>query len=213
MNHTGFNSLVARLSLKFADELQGRRIATSLLAVLVLMPSICMGQEQKIPLTLGFANLGGSELASVVDEDRAALAPLFVRADLASPHQLPAAPVLFLYARFDPDGTVRGTKLGVRQIAQLTKAGIVVVASPNTGDSIKAALGLPGPKSANLVFTLDRKGPDFAMFFRRLFERMRQGEDMLLAWVELAPQGPGPSEIRAPETILLPERGRVAFPK
>jgi hypothetical protein len=40
-------------------------------------------------------------------------------------------------------------------------------------------MGFPGPKTANLVFTVDRKGPAFAGFFRALFERMRDGEDML----------------------------------
>jgi hypothetical protein len=172
-----------------------------------------MGQDRKIPLRLGFANLAGSDLGSLVDADRAVLSPLFERANVAPPNQFQAADVLLLYATFDPDGTVRGTKTSLRQIAQLTGAAIVVVASPNTGESIKAALGVPGPKSANLVLTLDRKGAAFAAFFRRLFERMRNGEDMLLAWVALAPQGPVAADVIAPETILLPERGRLAFPK
>jgi hypothetical protein len=30
-------------------------------------------------------------------------------------------------------------------------------------------MGFPGPKTANLVFTLDRKGPVFAGFFCTLF--------------------------------------------
>ena len=49
-------------------------------------------------------------------------------------------------------------------------------------------MSFPGPKPANLVFTLDRKGPAFAAFFTVLFESMRDAEDMLQAWVELAPQ-------------------------
>jgi hypothetical protein len=66
-------------------------------------------------------------------------------------------------------------------------------------------MGFPGPKTANLVFTVDRKGPAFAGFFRALFERMRDGEDMLQAWVELSPQAPMERD-ENPELVLLPAR-------
>jgi hypothetical protein len=42
---------------------------------------------------------------------------------------------------------------------------------------------------------------------------MRQGEDMVLAWVQLAPQGPVHAQADNPATILLPEAGKLAFPK
>jgi hypothetical protein len=122
-------------------------------------------------------------------------------------------PVLFVYARLNPDGTMRGTKsAGIRQVVEATKASIVVVASENSVDSINKTAAMPGPKSANLVFTLNRNGAGFATFFRRLFERMRDGKDMLLAWVDLAPQGPV-QDPTLPATIVLPEAGRLAFPK
>jgi hypothetical protein len=53
---------------------------------------------------------------------------------------------------------------------------------------LKNAMSLSGPQKANLVFTLDRKGHAFAKFFHALFDRMRGGENLLEAWVELAPQ-------------------------
>jgi hypothetical protein len=71
-------------------------------------------------------------------------------------------------------------------------------------------MSFPGPKTANLVFTVDRKGPAFAGFFRALFERMRDGEDMLQAWVELSPQAPMERD-ENPELVLLPEGGAIAF--
>ncbi len=71
-------------------------------------------------------------------------------------------------------------------------------------------MSFPGPKTANLVFTLDRKGPAFTGFFHALFERMRDGEDLLQAWVELAPQAPMETDDN-PELVLLPEGGAIAF--
>ena len=71
-------------------------------------------------------------------------------------------------------------------------------------------MSFSGSKTANLVFTLDRKGPAFAGFFRALFERMRDGENMLQAWVELAPQRPMQTDDN-PELVLLPEGGGIAF--
>ena len=176
-------------------------------------PSASIDESQKIPLTLGFANFAGDEVVPLVNEDSVALSPLFKRTLSYQAPQLPGAHVLFLYVHLGPDGTIGGTKAGVRRVVELTQAGIVIVASPNSGESIKATTDLPGPKSANLVFTLDRKGPAFPRFFRSLLELMRRGQDMLAAWVELAPQGPVPSAETNPELILLPEAGNLAFPK
>jgi hypothetical protein len=189
-----------------------RRIAAIVFCTLLIaVPSIALGQQ--IALTLGLANLSGDDVSLLMSEDNAVLSPLFKRTIAPEVRRIPGADVLFLYAHLGVDGTIRGTKSGVREVAQLTKAAIVIVASPNTGENIKAAAGLQGPKSANLVFTLDRKGTAFPIFFRSLFERMRQGESMLSAWVELAPQSPAASQADLPETILLPERGNLAFPK
>jgi hypothetical protein len=96
---------------------------------------------------------------------------------------------------------------------ELTKTPILVVASPNSEESIKNAVGLPGPKTANIVFTLDRRNESFGKFFYALFDRMRAGEDMLMAWVRLAPQGPVTSGGDNPGTLLIAEAGKLSFVK
>lgn len=186
-----------------------------LLMAPLLLPSAVVGQSKpKIPLTLGFANLSGDDLAPLLKEDVAALSPLFARVAIADPRKVPICQVLFVYTHLNADGSIRGsTSLDIRQIAQLSKASIVVLASPNPGDSLTTAAGIAGPKSANLVLTTDRKGAAFPTFYRSLFERMRDGQELLLAWVELAPQGPVTPPTPAPVSALLAEGGRMSFPK
>jgi hypothetical protein len=53
-----------------------------------------------------------------------------------------------------------------------------------------------------------------ATFFHALFDKMRNGENMLSAWVELAPQGSIPTDANLPVVVvLLAEAGKIAFPK
>jgi hypothetical protein len=174
------------------------------------MPAV---SEKKIPIAVGFANLSGDDLNAILQEDVGVLSPLFEHVVVTAPGQISRAPVLFLYAHFNDDGFIRGLgPRGVRQIVEATQARLVVVASPNSPETVQRAAGLAGPKTANLVFTLDRNQQHFAAFFKTLFEKMRDGEDMLLAWVQIAPQGPvQPRDI--PATILLAEAGKLVFPR
>lgn len=166
-----------------------------------------------IPLTIGFTNLSGVDLDAIASEDATALSPLFARSKIVAPHQIPSAEVLFVYAHLNEDGTIQGApSSGIRQVVQLTNAAIVILASPNSSTSIQHAIELPGPKSANLIFTIDRNGDGFGRFFRALFEKMRDGKDMLSAWVELAPQHPNANLPYAPQTVFLAEGGKIAFP-
>jgi hypothetical protein len=168
----------------------------------------------RAPLAVGFANLAGPGFDALVVQDAKALGSLFMRSRVGKPHQIPSAEVLFVYASLNDDGTIRGPKaVGVRQIVQATHAAIVVLASPNSAESIRNAVGLRGPKSANLVFTLDRKGDAFPRFFRALFERMQTGEDMASAWAALAPQAPDATPPDVPATMLVAEGGKIAFPR
>lgn len=184
------------------------------LVFLILPSSSSAAELPKVPLTIGFANLSGDDLNSMVSEDAAALSPLFVRSRVVPAHQIPSAEILFVYAHLNEDGTIKGpTRSGIRQIVQLTNAAIVVLASPNSGASIQNAVALPGPKTANIVFTLDRNGNGFSRFFRELFEKMQDGKHMLSAWVELAPQNPKANLPYAPQTLLLSEGGKIAFPR
>ncbi|MDH1261967.1 hypothetical protein [Pseudomonas sp. GD03944] len=167
----------------------------------------------KIPLTIGFANLSGADLSAILSEDATALSPLFFKSVTVPDHQIPSAEILFVYAHLNEDGTIKGVaSSGVRQIVQLTNAAIVVLASPNDAASIQNAAILPGPKTANIVFTFDRNGSGFSEFFCELFGKMQGGKDMLSAWVEISPQNHHISHYYAPQTILLAEAGKIAFP-
>jgi hypothetical protein len=193
--------------------MMSRRILLAALAP--LLPAVAAAQPKKksIPLALAFVNFIGKDAEEIAGQDVAALLPLFDRVEnrTTPPKQIPTCQVLFLYAHLEPDGTIRGTKWGVRDMVLLSKASIVVVASPNSGESIMKAASAPGPKSANIVFTMNRRGTAFPTFFRKLFERMRDGEQMMLAWVQLAPQGVPSTD--APETMMLAEGGALVFPK
>jgi len=183
--------------------------------LLSVIPSFSSAAKRpKIPLTIGFANLSGDDLNAIASEDEKALSPLFAQSRVVAAHQIPSAEILFVYAHLNEDGTIKGpTRSGIRQIVQLTNAAIVILASPNSAGSIQNAVALPGRKTANIVFTLDRNGSGFGRFFRELFEKMRDGKHMLSAWVELAPQNPKANPTYAPQTILLPEGGKIAFPR
>lgn len=166
----------------------------------------------KIPLTVGFANLVGETMESTVQEDIKEISYLFLRSVSPPAHQIPKAEVLFVYANLMDNGTIGPEgKSGIRQVVQLTNSAIVIIASPNSPDSIKKAAALPGQKTANIVFTFDRNGREFGKFFRGLFGKMRDGQEMLSAWVELAPQVPGGTPSGGPQTLLIAEGGKIAF--
>lgn len=176
-------------------------------------PSPPVAATKKIPLSIGFANFSGDDLAPLVEADVASLGPLFARARTAPAHQLPTAEVLFMYMHLNEDGTIKGSpQSGIRQIVQLAKPAILVVASPNPATHVQKAMLLDGPRSANIVITLARKGDGFGRFFKTLFTRMRDGEDMMTAWVRIAPQGPQ-SDPAAPAVILAAEAGKLVFPR
>lgn len=171
----------------------------------------------KIPLTIGFANLSGDDLAGIMADDAAKLSDLFRHSIAAPTGSIPSCNVLFLYVHLNDNGTLKIDKpgIGIRQVVQLVKCPILVRASPNPSEAMVKAAGVDGPKKANIVLTGSRNGYAFGTFFRALFEKMRDGKNMLEAWVELAPQGPVPTDPNkpAPGTMLLAEAGKLAFPE
>jgi hypothetical protein len=168
--------------------------------------------NKKIQIPIGFSNIAGDDLSTILQEDVAVLSPLFEHATVTVPGQISGAPVLFIYAHFTKDGYLQGSGArGVRQIVESAKARLIVVASPIPVEAFQKAARVPGPKTANLIFTLDRKQKCFGAFFRELFERMRDGQEMLSAWVQIAPQGPVQRQ-DIPATILIAEAGKLAFP-
>jgi hypothetical protein len=167
---------------------------------------------RKNQIPIGFSNFAEDDFGTILQEDVAVLSPLFEHVTVTASGQISAAPVLFIYAHFTENGYLRGLgPRGVRQIVEGTKARLVIVASPIPTEAFQKAASVPGPKIANLIFTLDRKQQHFGAFFKSLFERMRDGQEMLSAWVHIAPQGPVQRD-DIPATILIAEAGKLAFP-
>jgi hypothetical protein len=150
---------------------------------------------------------------NMILEDAAEMSAIFLRLEFARKGQPIKSEILFVYANLAIDGSFENNDSeSIRQLAQESNASIVILASPNQGDHITNAVKCAGPKIANIVFTIDRKGASFSRFFASLFQRMRGGEDMLSSWVALAPQGPQSSSANAPATVLVAEAGKLAFP-
>lgn len=87
--------------------------------------------------TLGILNLCGDGAAGWAAADKAALAQLFQNVK-ESEQQPPGCNLLLLYCTIDNDGSIVGSRLGLREIIRDSGAPVVVVASPNSGESYKA---------------------------------------------------------------------------
>jgi hypothetical protein len=162
--------------------------------------------------TLGSLNLGGESFAPLAAEDRAAIAPLFSKVENGTGHPIPKCDVLFIYADIAANGSLGlGGELTIRHVADKAGASIVILASNNHSEESIAASKLPGPKRANLVLTLNRRGESFPRFFKELFIRMKAGKSMPMAWNALAPQYKSKEHENLPETICLLEAGQVRF--
>src|SRR5260370_34070087 len=155
---------------------------------------------------IGFLNLLGTSAQPILEEDKAALRPLFSSLE-ESDSNPPVCDVLMIYAQVQSDGRIGG----LRDIMRKSNAPIVVIASENEGSSYVAAGKRTGYGQANLVMTLNRKVPAFANFFTQLFSKMLHGESMPMAWVRLAPQIPGLEHENVPGAVLAAEAGPVAF--
>jgi len=174
---------------------------------------IFRGRSQAIadPI-LGFLSLGGELFAPLITEDRTALSPLFSKLETGTGHQIPKCDVLFVYADIAFDGSLGlGKDVTIRHLADKAGASIAVLASNNPPEHGIVASKLSGPKRANLVWTLNRRGDAFPRFFKELFTRMKGGKSMPLAWVAIAPQYQSEAHRDLPETICQMEAGQVRF--
>src|SRR5262249_34241080 len=133
------------------------------------------------------------------------------RSSVVSEDIVPECNVLLLYAQMQTDGRIVGCNDGLRDIIQKAKAVIVIVAFPNAPNNLIAASKQTGYGQANLVLTIDRKGPAFASFYAELFGRMYRGKTMPVAWVDLAPQIPGASHENCPGSIFSAEISHILF--
>jgi hypothetical protein len=72
---------------------------------------------------------------------------------------------LFIYANVGADGSIGlGAGVTIRHLAEEAGAEIAVLASNNPTENTVTASQLPGPKKANLIWTLDRKVDAFGRF-------------------------------------------------
>lgn len=156
---------------------------------------------------LGFLDLTNGAAGTLIEEDKAALRDLFTSLE-ESKYAVPQCDVLFLYATIGDGGVLEGTDLYLRATIRDSGAKVVVVASENHN---RKPAGKPVYGHANLVITLARNGSSFPRFFRELFDQMKKGKPMPLAWVKLAPQIPNFEHPDTPSTIFLCEVGGVSF--
>jgi hypothetical protein len=158
---------------------------------------------------LGVLNLKGADGAQLAEQDALALLPVLGIAE-RSTSVPPKCDVLFLYSDLSPEGRLAGTQMWLGEIVRASGARILVVASENPGPAYKVSKG-PGYGRVNLVMTLSRRGDAFPRFFLRLFQDMKRGTPMPLAWVRLAPQGAVPVHEELPSTIFACMAGAVRF--
>jgi hypothetical protein len=159
---------------------------------------------------IGFLNLMGAPARPLVEEDAAALKPLF-SACLESTGDVPVCDVLMIYAAIEAEGVIQNAPHSLREVIHKSHAPIVVVATENGVQSYIAAGKRPGAGKANLVMTLKRNGKIFPNFFKELFGMMHHRVTMPMAWVKLAPQIPGLERANVPETICAMEVTHVLF--
>lgn len=159
---------------------------------------------------LGFLNLKGASAAEALAADRRMLSPIFNSTEegFGAP---PRCDVLFVCCDIERDGRIVGVEAGLRDLIREAGARVVVVASENDGTGCISSTRTASHGRANLVLTLDRKGPVFTLFFTRLFGEMMNGVSMPRAWVKLAPQIPGHEHGDCPDAIFLAGSGQLAF--
>jgi len=162
--------------------------------------------------TLGLLNVGGASFIPLLEQDRTALSPLFSKIEMAAGYQIPKCSVLFIYA----DAAIACSEIlfeartAMKAPALSAKCRIVTL-PPSPNEPSGATAKLPGPKRANLVWTLDRKGEAFCRFFKELFTRMNAGKSMPRAWNAIAPQYQHEAHDDLPVTICQMEAGQVHF--
>ena len=159
---------------------------------------------------IGFLNLLGPRGDMLLEEDRSVLSPLFTTSRVSG-SAVPQAHVLFIYCDITAHGSVGGGGgAGLMDLIKSAGACVAVVASENTGSHYANSAPRRKDWHANIVFTLHRRGDKFSLFFKRVFTAMFNGTSMLMAWVELAPQGSGPWHDDLPSTYMI-NAGHIIF--
>jgi len=158
----------------------------------------------------GTLNLKGADGEALVEADTRALQSVLGVAERSTLIPL-KCDVLFVYCDISSDGRIATSGMSLGDLVRSSGATILVVASENPGP-MYIACNKTGPFGrVNLVMTLNRRGERFARFFTRLFEDMKRGTSMPLAWVKLASQNPNVDDPEVPGTIFACMAGQVSF--
>ena len=159
---------------------------------------------------LGILDLSNGEYSSCIGGDKTVLQKVFptLSESFDAP---PVCDVLLIYGHVESGGSIKNSKIGLREIIRDSQASVVVFATDNPANNYLQAGQRKPYGRANLVMTIDRKGDVFAQFFQRLFTAMKQGTPMPVAWVKLAPQIPNTAHNDCPDTIFACELGQIAF--
>ncbi len=108
---------------------------------------------------------------------------------------------------FDRDAAIEG-RPATELLARLAKTGAKLILL--AGDKTPLIEADQAPR-ANILFTLDRRGGRFGSFLKRLVDLLAGGHSLLLAYVKIAPQAPGPWMEELPSTVLVFPLGDVVF--
>jgi len=161
--------------------------------------------------TIGFLNLSGAAGARLLEADKCALGPLFSETRVSNGLPPPHCDVLFIYWKLNPEADAPGLAVFPRDVIRAAHAYIAVFALENDSKVYIEHIGKRSDWGANIVMVLDRNGDKFAGFFARLFAAMFENQSMLMAWIQLAPQGPSPKHAEMPSSILTAEAGHITF--
>jgi hypothetical protein len=161
--------------------------------------------------TIGFLNLCGEAGARLLEADKLALAPLFGQSKFSDGLPPPQCDVLFIYCSLSPQPDASEAFTSPRNLIKSARAYVAVFASENDSTAYINRMGKRTDWGANIVMVLSRNGDKFAEFFQRLFTAMFGGQSMPMAWVQLAPQGPGLKHDENPSAIFAAEAGHVTF--
>lgn len=173
----------------------------------------------RLSARVGFVLPAADEnLEELRDEDAACLRLFFTESAVSAAGEILKADLLFVYARLREDGRLVGSEpKDLRELARLSEARLVVLATDNPEAQVRQAIVRPG-SAVNMAFTLDRheeamESMLFCAFFHDLFQSMLDGEELLAAWAKLSPRPPISVIPTEPRLILVAEGEPVVFPR
>jgi hypothetical protein len=133
---------------------------------------------------------------------------------LAFENEVRGVDVLHLLATLDLEGQISTDSEKQFAVATLLDKCVamnvkaVLFAGDNKADAY--IRGVPA-KPLNLVMTIARRGPAFPEFLGEFCTLLASGLTFPLAWVKIAPQGPGPWHARLPECIFSAGRPKAVL--